>query len=228
MTEESMNYDGQPPFFRCWSADGRDGATQEMALGSENYDDKLATFIALLANSTPQLARGYLEAQETLRKQTLLWQALGDNTDDVEDLTRDRDEYKQQHDNALASWATDRKNLEDAAHRSRCDLLDEQAKCADLTRQLAEVRAEIERLRDLEQSAMESWFDQIEDHKGTAQQLAAVTDHVNELRTRLAAVEAASDEACDFADVLSETFNKPLRHVDVKLIAELRAVGAKP
>ena len=60
------------------------------------------------------------------------------------------------------------------------------------------------------------------------QQLAAVTDHVNELRTRLAAVEAARDEACDFADVLSETFNQPLRHVDVKLIAELRAIGAKP
>ena len=148
MTEESMNYDGQPPFFRCWSADCRDGGTEEMALGSEDYDDKLATFIALLANSTPQLARGYLEAVETLRKQTLLWQALGDNTSEVEDLTRDRDEYKMQHDNALASWAVDRKNLEDAAHRSRCDLLDEQTKSADLTRQLAEARAEIERLTE--------------------------------------------------------------------------------
>jgi len=86
-------------------------------------------------------------AREECRKLSLLWKALGDNTDEVEDLTRDRDEYKQQHGNALASWATDRKNLEDAAHRSRCDLLDEQAKYADLTRRLADANQELERWR---------------------------------------------------------------------------------
>ena len=61
-TDEDMNYCGLS-FFRCWSADGRDGATQEMALGSEDYDDALATYIATLANGTPALARGYLELE---------------------------------------------------------------------------------------------------------------------------------------------------------------------
>lgn len=110
-------------------------------------DEPTARFIAAARTREPLLAAGVLQLLEEQRKLTLLWQALGDNTDEVEDLTRDRDEYKAQHDNALASWAVDRKNLEDAAHRSRCDLLDAQVKCADLTRQLAEARAEIERLK---------------------------------------------------------------------------------
>jgi len=66
MTEESMNYDGQPPFFRCWSADGRDGGTEEMSLGSEDYDDELATYIATMNTREPLLAAGILDLTRQL------------------------------------------------------------------------------------------------------------------------------------------------------------------
>jgi len=271
MTEESMNYDGQPPLFRCWSSDGRTGGTVELSLGSEDYDAYLAKYIATMNTREPLLAAGCLDLTRQLaeaNRELERWRhgvtiegdfvcpdslALSEALRANADLTRQLAELRDEHDGLLEDvilgplkgatahdaiidltrQLAEARRIGDAALDHELRLHNEQLRKfseerLDLTRQLAEARAEIERLRDLEQSAMESWFDQIEDHKGTAQQLAAVTDHVNELRTRLAAVEAARDEACDFADVLSETFNQPLRHVDVKLIAELRAVGAKP
>jgi len=138
-----------------------------------------------------------------------------------------------------------------AAARTREPLL--AAGVLDLTRQLAEARAEIERLCRYEQCIIchrDLVNDDCVEHGGAGvsarAQICALADSNERLRTRLIdwavvadaqlataraeadAMTAARDEACDFADVLSETFNQPLRHVDVKLIAELRAVGAKP
>ena len=95
-----------------------------------------------------------------------------------QDLTRDRDEYKQQHDNALASWAADRKNLEDAAHRSRCDLLDAQA--------------EIDRLRmELRDRAI-----QVEDRGNS---FAESQQHLADAHAERDAARAALTDACALA-----------------------------
>ena len=81
----------------------------------------------------------------------------------------------------------------------------------DAYKRMNAARAEIERLRDLEQSAMESWFDQIEDHKGTAQQLSTA--------------RAALREACDLLD----KYRGGIGTADRPRVAELRAIGkAKP
>jgi len=67
----------------------------------------------------------------------------------------------------------------------------------DAYKRMNAARAEIERLRDLEQSAMESWFDQIEDHKGTAQQLATARESLR--------------EACDLLAIARLGDSPPLR-----------------